>query len=182
MRVLPHVHLTMSSRFLWSALVLVLMWGRAFGQESYFPDIKAASEEGQEANPSGSWKQVGRPGVRVVLLEDQPDLRSLTLRALRQMGLEVQAFANLAEARSGFTEYEGVPDLFITDVALTDGNGLDLAEELDADGRLSKVIIVTGNADFDRVDKLTSTRGWQLLTKPYELRELNESVVSAVSP
>ncbi len=49
MRVLPHVHLTMSSRFLWSALVLVLMWGRAFGQESYFPDIKAASEEGQEA-------------------------------------------------------------------------------------------------------------------------------------
>ena len=146
------------------------------------PLSAGCSEEGQAANPSGSWKQVGRPGVRVVLLEDQPDLRSLTLRALRQMGLEVQAFANLAEARSGFTEYEGVPDLFITDVALTDGNGLDLAEELDADGRLSKVIIVTGNADFDRVDKLTSTRGWQLLTKPYELRELNESVVSAVSP
>ena len=54
------------------------------------------------------------------------------------MGLEAQSFGSLAEARKGFEAYEGVPDLFITDVALTDGNGLDLAEELAERGRLRK--------------------------------------------
>lgn len=144
------------------------------------PQSKGGAAASESVNPPGGWRRVDREGVRVVLLEDQPELRSLTMRALRHMGLEAQSFGSLAEARKGFEAYEGVPDLFITDVALTDGNGLDLAEELAERGRLRKVIIITGNADFERVGRLTTMYGWKLLAKPYDLRELNEFVVEAV--
>ena len=96
------------------------------------------------------------------------------------MGVQALAFSSLADAREGFRAYQGVPNLFITDVTLTDGNGLDLAEELADQGKLNKVIIITGNADFDRVGSLTSEHGWELLIKPFQLRELNELVVKAI--
>ena len=145
------------------------------------PESSSEPGEDEASRVTAGWRQVVQPGARVVLLEDQPDLRSLTIRALRQMGLEAQAFASLADARSGFDTYPGSPDLFITDVALTDGNGLDLAEELADEGKVNKVIIITGNADFDRVGALTASRGWRLLIKPFELRELNELVVAAIN-
>jgi len=144
------------------------------------PASKSGPDEDEISSVASGWRQVVQPGARVVLLEDQPDLRSLTIRALRQMGLEAQAFGSLADARRGFDAYQGAPDLFITDVTLTDGNGLDLAEELANQGKLKKVIIITGNADFDRVGSLTSEHGWELLIKPFQLRELNDLVAKAI--
>jgi two-component system, cell cycle sensor histidine kinase and response regulator CckA len=134
----------------------------------------------ESTGAAAAWQQVAQIGARVVLLEDQPDLRNLIIRALQKMGVQALAFSSLADAREGFRAYQGVPNLFITDVTLTDGNGLDLAEELADQGKLNKVIIITGNADFDRVGSLTSEHGWELLIKPFQLRELNELVVKAI--
>ncbi len=115
---------------------------------------------------------------RAIVLEDLPELGRLTTRALERLGLQVECFESLSMARAGFAAFEGVPDIFITDVALPDGNGLDLVEELASGDRVRNVIITTGNADFDRINSLISKYGWKILMKPFRIQQLQELVES----
>ncbi|MDG2051899.1 MAG: ATP-binding protein [Myxococcota bacterium] len=113
---------------------------------------------------------------RAILIEDQLALLRLTTRALEKIGLAVESFPSITEARAALLAEKTMPDIFVTDVTLPDGNGLDLAEELVREGRIGKVIIMTGNADFDRIDRLTSHFGWALLMKPFRLNQLTKLV------
>lgn len=139
---------------------------------------EASSEPAEDSEASEPAQQAAG---RVILVEDQPDLRRLVGRALDGMGLEVVMFEGVQSAEAGFAAYQGVPDLFITDVALGDGNGLDLAEQLLVDGRVERVVITTGNADFDRVEELVSQYGCRVLMKPFRIRQLNQLVSEALS-
>lgn len=115
---------------------------------------------------------------RVVLLEDLPELRRLILRALGRMGLTVVGFDSIEATRRGFESYDGIPDIFITDVSLPDGNGLDLAEALTQEGRIQSVVVTTGNADFERIKGLIHQYGWHILMKPFRMGQLDELVQS----
>ena len=141
--------------------------------------------EGEEASDAPEDRQAPpetREVVgRVVLVEDQPDLRRLISRALEGLGLEVVAFEGMESAEVGIQAYEGIPDLFITDIALGDGNGLDLAEHLLTNGQVERVLITTGNADFDRVEDLTSRHGCRVLMKPFRIRQLYQLVGEILS-
>ena len=113
---------------------------------------------------------------KAIVIEDQLALLRLTTRALEEIGLEVESFASIEEARSVLLAKKTSHKILVTDVSLPDGNGLDLAEELVEKGRIEKVIIMTGNADFDRIDRLTSHFGWALLMKPFRLNQLTKLV------
>ena len=106
----------------------------------------------------------------VVVFQD--DLRRLTARGLAGMGFEVRAFQSVDACRTGCASLEQPPDLFVTDVLLGDGNGLDLAESMAAEGLLKRVVIITGHADLERIDDLLARFGWRLLMKPFTMRQL----------
>jgi len=116
-----------------------------------------------------------------VLLEDQDDLRRLTSRGLSGIGFDVQAFRSIRECRAGMRGLERKVDLFVTDVMLGDGNGLDLAEELASEGVLGPVIVITGHASLGRIDDLIARFGWRLLMKPFTMRQL-QLVAAQFSP
>ena len=88
------------------------------------------------------------------------------------MGFEVRAFQSVDECRSGYASLGRKPDLFVTDVVLGDGNGLDLAEEMASGGLLKHVVVITGHADLERIDDLLARFGWRLLMKPFTIRQL----------
>jgi len=111
-------------------------------------------------------------GPRAVLVEDQHDLRRLMTRKLEQMGFEVYSFGSIAEARAGVESLSSSPEILVTDVKLGDGNGLDLAEEMTAQGRATNVVIITGHANLARIDQLIIQHGWRLLMKPFSSRQL----------
>ena len=113
---------------------------------------------------------------RVVVVEDQPALLRLTTRALEGMGLEVDAFSSIQTTREALEAKSQPSDILLTDVSLPDGDGLDLAEQLTKEKRIGKVIVMTGNADFNRIDGLMSRHGWQLLMKPFRLNQLTQLV------
>lgn len=140
-----------------------------------------ANDHPLEVTPKDNRNSRAQASGRVVLVEDQPDLRRLITRALEEMGLEVLPFDGVETATEGFRTYPGVPDLLITDVILGDGNGLDLAEKMEATGRVRRVIITTGNADFERIDSLSMQHGWQVLMKPFRLRQLNQLVTDCLA-
>ncbi|MAJ59328.1 MAG: hypothetical protein CBC48_04420 [bacterium TMED88] len=133
------------------------------------------AEQTISAIPSPA-SQTHRASRTAIVIEDQVALLRLTTRALEEIGLEVESFASITDARAGLLARTTPPEILVTDVALPDGNGLDLAEELVRKDRIEKVIIMTGNADFDRIDRLTSHFGWALLMKPFRLNQLTKLV------
>ena len=119
------------------------------------------------------------PGAkRAIVLEDVPELRRLTTRALDRMGLTVTSFDSIEATKKGFDTFDGIPDIFVTDVSLPDGNGLDLAEHLAQEGRVKAVVVTTGNADFERIKTLIGIHGWHLLMKPFRMQHLSELIES----
>ena len=118
---------------------------------------------------------------RAIVLEDVPELRRLTTRALKRMGLTVTSFDSIEATKKGFATFDGIPDIFVTDVSLPDGNGLDLAEHLAQEGRVGAVIVTTGNADFERIKDLIKTYGWHMLMKPFRMQHLSELIESLLA-
>ena len=64
---------------------------------------------------------------RILVLEDQPEIRSLVAAMLSIRGLSCDAAGSLAEAR--WLVARSQYDIFFLDVRLPDGCGLSLAEE-----------------------------------------------------
>lgn len=79
--------------------------------------------------------------MRVLLVEDEPDISDALLRFLRARGHAVDHAADLGAARDalGVAGYDAV----LLDLALPDGSGLDLLRALRRDGARVPVIIAT---------------------------------------
>jgi signal transduction histidine kinase len=112
----------------------------------------------------------------VVVVDDNAGINQIVSRQLRNMGLEVVSYPGYVSAMEGLEELAVVPDLLVTDVSLGDGSGLDLAQNAMEKGLCSKVLIITGHADIDRVSNMIETYKWPLLMKPFGGKELRRSV------
>jgi DNA-binding response OmpR family regulator len=81
--------------------------------------------------------------VRVVVVEDEEDLRELLVFALEVAKFEVRAAGSLAEARS-LLAADRPADVLIADFGLPDGTGADLLE-LCANARPRVCILLSGH-------------------------------------
>ena len=68
---------------------------------------------------------------RVLIVDDEPDIRELLDITLSRMGLQTFTAATLGEARARVAEVE--PNLCLTDMRLPDGNGISLVEYIQQD-------------------------------------------------
>ena len=106
---------------------------------------------------------------RILLVEDDQNVRVLLEHVLFDAGYEVDSTATLAEARSLLDSVNY--DLLLADGRLPDGTGMELAERAEASG--AKVLIITGYAfqlaehDLGRYD---------FLMKPVRPTELIQAI------
>ena len=107
---------------------------------------------------------------RLIVVDDDQDIRDLIVAQLRQEQYEVLAAGSLAELDTALT---GQPvDLIVLDLNLPDGDGLALCRELRAQGSEVRIIMVTARGSpIDRVLGLELGAD-DYLTKPFEPREL----------
>ena len=77
----------------------------------------------------------------VLVVDDEPDLRTLYELTLLREGHEVHSAADLAEAREALAAQRY--DVLITDMRLPDGLGLELLRELGSTQRDEKSIVIT---------------------------------------
>lgn len=110
------------------------------------------------------------PGMRIGLCEDDADLRSVLVRALRAEGFEVRATMTGHEAVQAFTAVP--PDLLVLDIGLPDADGRDVCQALRGHGVGSPVIFLTARDALP--DRLAGFHagGDDYLTKPFALAEL----------
>lgn len=113
---------------------------------------------------------LANPPARVLVVDDDEDIRGLIVQQVAQAGFEVSHAASLAEVRQKMkTE---AFDVVILDLNLPDGDGIDLCREMRAGDRTEAVIMVTArDASIDRVLGLELGAD-DYLTKPFEPREL----------
>lgn len=124
--------------------------------------------------------------TRVILAEDDPDVREGAAQLLRRGGFEVTTAASgteLLEKLAGGLVRDGdgrSTDVIVTDVRMPGFNGLKVVEGLRAAGWEQPVIVITAFADAairERVRRLASTA---LLPKPFAPEALEAAVAFAV--
>lgn len=105
-------------------------------------------------------------GLRVLLVDDDPAVRSLLQTSLELRGMDVRA----AEDRAAALELEGTFDLALVDLQLGDERGDGLVAELMRLGRARRSVLMTGIAEPDLTG---SPAPDALLRKPFELDDLD---------
>jgi signal transduction histidine kinase/ActR/RegA family two-component response regulator len=117
------------------------------------------------------------PGARILLVEDDPRVRSATVGALEDLDYEPVACAGGAEA---ITLFNGQPfDLVITDVIMPEMSGPELIRYLKStSSRDFSVLFVTGYVGEGETDDL---RGYELLRKPFTVGALASAVAAALA-
>ncbi len=107
---------------------------------------------------------------QVIVLEDDPELRSLLVRGLREEGFHVTPAATAAELLDMLPGRE--PDAMIVDIGLPDADGRDVVQALRARGAIAPVIFLTArDALPDRLAGFAAG-GDDYLTKPFAFAEL----------
>lgn len=109
--------------------------------------------------------------MKVLLVEDEPALRSTLIEALRQGGYVVEVATDFAQAYDKIKVYRY--DCVLLDLTLPDGNGLDLLRALKADNSPAGVLVISARDGIeDRVAGLDLGAD-DYLVKPFHLSELN---------
>ncbi|KPN19264.1 MULTISPECIES: response regulator transcription factor [Arthrobacter] len=110
------------------------------------------------------------PEARLLVVDDEPNIRELLSTSLRFAGFDVVAAGNGREALAAVDEHS--PDLAVLDVMLPDMDGFTLTRRLRAAGRHFPVVFLTARDDTeDKVTGLT-VGGDDYVTKPFSLDEV----------
>jgi len=112
--------------------------------------------------------------VRVLLVDDNPELRDLVTRALTRDGHAVTAVATVAAARAALAD--APQEVVVLDLGLPDGSGMDLCRALRAEGERVPILMLTAQgAVARRVEGLESGAD-DFLPKPFAVAELRARV------
>jgi two-component system OmpR family response regulator len=110
------------------------------------------------------------PGERLLLVDDEDNLRSMLEAALRHLGFEVFPVANGRDAIAAVDDVK--PDVVVLDVMLPDLDGFEVCRRLRSEGVKTPVVFLTAkDATEDKVRGLT-LGGDDYLVKPFSLEEL----------
>jgi DNA-binding NtrC family response regulator len=105
----------------------------------------------------------------LLIVDDEPNIRSSLEGALGREGYAVESAADLAAARTRLRESF---DFVLLDVRLPDGSGVDLMEEISATAPDSVVIMMSGHATLTDAVRATRLGAFDFLEKPLTLERL----------
>ena len=112
--------------------------------------------------------------AKIILAEDDEDMRRFLARALERAGHQVTSFA---EGASAFEEIKQADfDLLLTDIVMPEMDGIELARrasELDPD---IKIMFITGFAAVALNADSQAPKHAKVLSKPVHLRDLVNEV------
>jgi two-component system, cell cycle response regulator CpdR len=111
---------------------------------------------------------------RILLAEDDEDMRRFLVKALENAGYQVISFDN------GLSAYERLREepfnLLLTDIVMPEMDGIELARkaaELDPD---LKIMFITGFAAVALNPDMQAPKDAKILSKPFHLRDLVSEV------
>jgi CheY-like chemotaxis protein len=136
----------------------------------------------RSANAAGNaWSRVNLHGVKVLVVDDQPDARLLIQRLLEEHDATVTTAASAAEALE--TVRQQTPDVLVSDIGMPREDGYSLIQRLRAlDGEKGQVPAIALTAYARVEDRVKAIRaGYQShLAKPVQAIELVAIITSLI--
>jgi two-component system chemotaxis response regulator CheY len=113
----------------------------------------------------------------ILLVDDDPDIRSLTRTFLEHEGYGVFSSGDAERAAQIFRSVPQI-DLLVTDLYMPGRSGVELARELKGIRKDLPVLLISGGI----VDDGLQDAGWSFLAKPFQLPELLGAVHRILAP
>ena len=111
---------------------------------------------------------------RILLAEDDEDMRRFLVKALEKAGYDVIAFGN------GFEAYERLKEepftLLLTDIVMPEMDGIELARKASELDPELKIMFITGFAAVALNPDNQAPKDAKILSKPFHLRDLVDQV------
>jgi two-component system response regulator PilR (NtrC family) len=122
--------------------------------------------------------QAASPTAQVLVVDDEPDLRTLYELTLLREGYRVDSAATLADAWQQLQERRF--DAVITDMRLPDGLGLELLQRMLVQQRSERCIVMTAYGSAENAVEALKAGAFDYLTKPVDLKQFRSVVASAI--
>lgn len=119
------------------------------------------------------------PRQKILIVDDEPDIRELLEITLGRMKLDTSSARNLAEAQALLAR--DTFDLCLTDMRLPDGTGLALVQHIQQRYAQVPVAMITAYGSLETAINALKAGAFDFLTKPVDLTRLRELVISALS-
>ncbi len=107
--------------------------------------------------------------IRVLVVDDSPDILSIVQRGLQRRGYEVTAVADGESALRAFSRE--LPDLVVLDLLLPDVDGIDLCYQLQELAEVPVIMLTSRDGVSDRVEGLRAGAD-DYVVKPFAMEEL----------
>lgn len=118
------------------------------------------------------------PRQKVLIVDDEPDIRELLEITLGRMKLDTYSARDASEALT-LLKRETF-DLCLTDMRLPDGTGLELVQHIQQRFPQTPVAMITAYGNVDTAINALKAGAFDFLTKPVDLNRLRELVSSAL--
>ncbi|WP_299870746.1 sigma-54 dependent transcriptional regulator [uncultured Cocleimonas sp.] len=115
---------------------------------------------------------------RVLVIDDEPDIRELLELTLLRMGLET---ATAGTVKEGLLEIQNFhPDLCLTDMKLPDGTGFDIVRYIQREHSHVPVAVITAFGSMDAAVEALKAGAYDFVSKPVDLAKLRDLVQTAL--
>ncbi len=115
---------------------------------------------------------------RILIVDDEPDIRELLEITLGRMSLATSSAKDLASARHLLSTENF--NLCLTDMRLPDGNGIELVEYIQKEYNQIPVAVITAHGTTETAIKALKTGAFDFVSKPVDLQKLRDMVKSAL--
>jgi DNA-binding NtrC family response regulator len=118
-------------------------------------------------------------GSRILVVDDEVDIRRLLQEILSEEGYEVDVAADAAQARTA--RARAAPDLVLLDIWMPDVDGITLLREWSADGANGcPVVMMSGHGTVETAVEATRLGAFDFVEKPLSLAKLLRTVQRAL--
>lgn len=115
---------------------------------------------------------------RVLIVDDEPDIRELLEITLLRMGLDTMTAGNVTDAIDLLKT--NPPDLCLTDMKLPDGTGIDIARFIQQNHPDIPVAVITAFGSMDTAVEALKAGAYDFVSKPVELPKLRDLIQTAL--
>jgi len=107
---------------------------------------------------------------KIYVLEDDPDIRDILEMILIEENYEVLTFSSVSEFME--RDKHELADLFLLDIMLPDGNGINVCELLKKNANTSKIPVLMMSAHSNQGEVESSCAAQGFIAKPFDIYNL----------
>jgi len=107
---------------------------------------------------------------QIHVVEDDQDIRQIIEFLLEDEGYQVKLFPNVTSFHAAMAK--SIPDLFLLDVMLPDGNGIELCEEIRTTQMIKNIPIIVMSANAQAGNVFRQCSADDFISKPFDINDI----------